>query len=214
MHAMGIRRSVQGYGTAVGAFVLAGVFAVAGPVRADIYAYTDDTGTHYSNVPADDRYALYLKEERPPEFRGPPRGDWRTRASQYSELIERTAKETAISPSLLKAVIAVESSFEAAAVSPKGAQGLMQLHPRTARRYGVENAFDPEQNVRGGARYLADLVQRYGTLELALAAYNAGEGAVERFGRRIPPFRETRAYVPAVLKVYWSLEHIGRPGRT
>ena len=79
----------------------------------------------------------------------------------------------------------------------------MQLHPDTARRYGVGDAFDPEQNVRGGARYLSDLMRRYhDNLELVLAAYNAGEQAVDRYGRQVPPFRETQAYVPAVLRLY------------
>lgn len=176
------------------------------PARADIYSYVDRDGVHYTNVPVDGRYRLALKEERPPEFHGAPGGGWRERAQHFDALIERAAKSTSLAPALIRAVIAVESAFRPRAVSPKGAQGLMQLHPTTARRYGVADAFDPEQNVAGGARYLADLVERYGTLELALAAYNAGEGAVERYGRKVPPYRETRAYVPTVLKIYRALQ--------
>lgn len=97
------------------------------------------------------------------------------------------------------------------AVSPKGAQGLMQLLPSTMRRYRVDRPFDPRENLRGGASYIKDLLQRYSNdMELALAAYNAGEDAVNRYGKRIPPFAETQAYVPAVLKFYhrFQSEHL------
>jgi soluble lytic murein transglycosylase-like protein len=100
----------------------------------------------------------------------------------------------------------VESGFNPHAVSKKGAVGLMQLLPATARRYGVQNMNDPEQNIRAGAHYLRDLLARFDSnLELALAAYNAGEEAVERYGRHVPPFRETMSYVPSVMKVYQRL---------
>ena len=92
------------------------------------------------------------------------------------------------------------------AVSKVGARGLMQLMPATAKKYGVRNVFDPTQNIHAGARLLADLSIRYSNdLELVLAAYNAGEAAVERHGRAIPPFRETRQYVPRVMGIYHSL---------
>jgi len=91
--------------------------------------------------------------------------------------------------------------------------GLMQLRPATARRYGAANAFDPEQNIRAGVHYLRDLLTRYGNnLELTLAAYNAGEDAVERYGHSIPPFAETQHYVPTVLRIYRSLLSQQRPG--
>jgi soluble lytic murein transglycosylase-like protein len=174
--------------------------------NADIYAYTDAKGvTHFSNVPSPPGYELVLAS--PPEpataATAQARGDWRQRARSYAGLIDQTARRLSLQPALLRAVIAVESAFDTHAVSRAGAQGLMQLHPTTARRYGVGDGFDPEQNVHAGARYLADLLQRYGNdLELALAAYNAGEDAVDRHGRHIPPYHETRAYVPAVLKMY------------
>ena len=174
--------------------------------QADIFTYTDEHGvSHYSNVPTDERYALLLRS--PPDPRAPQavaaRAGWHERAAAYAGLIDSAARTAAVQPALLRAVIAVESAFDPRAVSRAGAQGLMQLHPTTARRYGVGNPFDPEQNLRGGATYLSDLLRRYdNNLELVLAAYNAGEDAVERYGRRIPPYRETREYVPAVLKLY------------
>lgn len=185
------------------------IVAAVPQAHADIYGYTDDNGVaHFSNVPANDRYALILKSPpepaagRPSSLAGPA-GNWQARAASYTTLINHAAQKTALQPALLRAVIAVESAFNPRAVSRAGAQGLMQLHPKTARRYGVGDAFDPEQNVRAGARYLSDLLQRYDNdLELALAAYNAGEDAVDRYGRHIPPYRETREYVPAVLRLY------------
>jgi soluble lytic murein transglycosylase-like protein len=173
---------------------------------ADIYAYTDgEGGVHYSNVPTDKRYLLILREPRPAPGRGPgdSAGGWQHRAALYEGLIDEAARQADVHPALLRAVIAVESAFNPLAVSRKGAQGLMQLRPATAQRYDVKRPFDPADNLRGGAHYLSDLLKRYGNrLEIALAAYNAGEDAVDRHGRTIPPFAETQAYVPAVLKLY------------
>jgi soluble lytic murein transglycosylase-like protein len=183
--------------------VLLSVAATAA-ARADIYAFTDSTGvTHYSNVPADSRYVRLIAEPPPPAPPAASRPEWRARAAAYADLIDEAARHAQVSPALLRAVIAVESAFDPLAVSPKGAQGLMQLRPATAKRYGVRRPFDPRDNLRGGASYIRDLLKRYGNdLELALAAYNAGEDAVDRHGRTIPPFPETQAYVPAVLKFY------------
>jgi soluble lytic murein transglycosylase-like protein len=112
------------------------------------------------------------------------------------------AERHGLDPELVLAVVGVESAFRPEAVSPKGAQGLMQLMPRTAASLGVEDALDPEQNLDGGVRHLGSLLALYGgDLERALAAYNAGEGAVARHGG-IPPFRETREYVKRVLHRY------------
>jgi len=182
--------------------------ALMSPAHADIYAYADSAGgMHYSNVPTDQRYLLILTEPRdpPPARKGPvmTMADWQRRGAAFSEMIDATARRAQLQPALLRAVIAIESAFDPQALSPKGAQGLMQLRPATARRYGVAHPFDPAQNLRGGARYLSDLLKRYGNdLHLALAAYNAGEDAVDRNGRAIPPFPETQAYVPAVMKLY------------
>lgn len=178
----------------------------SGTVHADIYSFVDADGvTHFSNVPTDDRYQLLLASPKQPAA-DPSGGAWLTKSTQYEPMILRAAQKAAVQPELVRAVIAVESAFNPKAVSKRGAQGLMQLKPSTARHYGVSNAFDPEQNVMAGARYLRDLLQRYGNnLELTLAAYNAGEDAVERYGRSVPPFSETRHYVPAVLRVYHAL---------
>jgi Transglycosylase SLT domain len=112
------------------------------------------------------------------------------------------ARRHGLDPELVMAVVSVESGFRPEAVSPKGARGLMQLMPRTAESLGVENAFDPAQNLEGGARHLGQLLTLYGgDLAKALAAYNAGEGAVDRHGG-VPPYRETRAYVKKVLERY------------
>jgi soluble lytic murein transglycosylase-like protein len=184
--------------------LLAMILSVTAAVgaRADIYSFTDSAGVvHYSNVPTDSRYERLLADPPPPS--SPQGAELRTRAAAFSDLIDEAARHAEVSPALLRAVIAVESAFDPRAVSPKGAQGLMQLLPATARRYGVHTPFDPRDNLRGGANYIRDLLKHYGNdLELALAAYNAGEDAVDRHGRTIPPFPETQAYVPAVLRFY------------
>ena len=117
------------------------------------------------------------------------------------------ARETAVSPKLISAVIRAESGYDPRARSPKGAVGLMQLMPETAQRFGVRNIQDPAQNIRGGALYLKWLLDYFrGDLRLALAGYNAGEAAVVRAGYRIPPIAETVSYVP---KVLWFLNTAG-----
>ena len=118
---------------------------------------------------------------------------------RYEPLIQEHASRQALRPELVRAVIQVESGFNPRALSPKGAMGLMQLMPATARSLGVNNPWDPAQNIRGGTDYLRHLLDEYdGNEELALAAYNAGSGAVSKYGRRIPPYRETRDYVRKV----------------
>jgi len=177
--------------------------ALAG--RADIYSFTDDSGvTHFSNVPTDARYRLLLATPAPAPAAHAER--WLAKSQQFDAFIVRAAARSAVRPELVRAVIVVESAFNPRAVSPHGAIGLMQLLPATARRYGIADAFDPEQNITAGTRYLHDLLARYGNnLELTLAAYNAGEDAVEQHGRSVPPYAETRHYVPAVLRVYHEL---------
>ncbi|NIM01267.1 MAG: transglycosylase SLT domain-containing protein [Acidobacteria bacterium] len=116
-------------------------------------------------------------------------------STPYDRFIEYLATKTAVSADLIKAVALVESGFTETARSPKGALGLMQLMPATARRYGVTNPFDPHENLQAGARHLGSLLDRYdGDLTLTLAAYNAGSGAVRRYGG-VPPYRETRDYI-------------------
>jgi soluble lytic murein transglycosylase-like protein len=130
-------------------------------------------------------------------------------ASSFGALLEPAAKASGVDAALVEAVIANESGFDPRATSPAGAQGLMQLMPETAAALGVGDAYDPVQNVRGGAAYLRQLLDHFGgNLRAALAAYNAGPGAVDRFGG-VPPFPETRAYVDRVLETYRKLG--GRP---
>lgn len=125
------------------------------------------------------------------------------RRSALDPLVQRVATAHGLHPALLKAIIEVESGFNSRALSPKGAVGLMQVMPATAARYGRFNLYSPEQNVDVGARYLRDLLGMFGgDVQLAVAAYNAGENAVIRHGRRVPPYSETIKYVPMVLERY------------
>lgn len=125
------------------------------------------------------------------------------RRNALDPLVQRMANAHGVHAALLKAIIEVESGFNAAARSPKGAIGLMQVMPATAARYGQFNLYSPEQNVDVGARYLRDLLGMFGgDVRLAVAAYNAGENAVIRHGRRVPPYAETVKYVPMVLERY------------
>ena len=124
------------------------------------------------------------------------------RAVAYDPLIRREAEASKLAPELVRAVMRVESCFDERALSRAGARGLMQLMPQTARHLGVRDSFDPEQNVAGGARYLRMMLDRFDNdLRLALAAYNAGPNAVEKYGD-VPPFRETQNYVRRVVAAY------------
>jgi len=140
--------------------------------------------------------------------------DWLMEMKQpFDGLIRRTAIEHEIDPPLMFAIAHVESGFNAQARSPKGAIGLMQLMPATADRFGVKNAYLPRENVSGAAQYLKFLLDRYdGDLRLSLAAYNAGEGSVDRFNG-IPPFQETQAYVKSVL-TFWRRFRCLEEGRS
>jgi soluble lytic murein transglycosylase len=173
------------------------LFLAAADAEGQIYTFVDSRGvTHFSNVPNDPRYVAIQRPRRAPEPR--------SRVPQYvgyDGLILLTALEHGVSPALVKAVIAAESLFDSDAVSHKGAQGLMQLMPTTASKLGVADPFSADQNVRGGVRYLREMLDRYGDMGRALAAYNAGPSAVDRY-RGIPPYPETRAYVQRVMTYY------------
>jgi soluble lytic murein transglycosylase-like protein len=131
---------------------------------------------------------------------------------RYADMIAKVAREQKLEPALLHAVIAVESAYNPQAKSPKGATGLMQLMPDTAKRYGVTDLLNPLENLRAGARYLRDLLGMFNNnLKLVLAAYNAGEGAVIRSGNAIPNYPETRSYVPRVLQHYELYRSQDRP---
>ena len=124
------------------------------------------------------------------------------RVMAFSPIIDEAAHVAQVDSALLMAVIDVESGGNPQAVSPKGATGLMQLMPGTGERHGASNLFDPRQNIAAGARYLGELKRQFGELPLALAAYNAGEGAVQKYGGQIPPYAETMNYVPKVIARY------------
>lgn len=127
------------------------------------------------------------------------------RAKPYQASISKHAKRYQVDEHLIKSVIAAESCYNRTAVSPKNAQGLMQLIPDTAKRFGVTNTFNADQNIRGGTRYLRFLLKRYkGNLIKAIASYNAGEGAVDKY-KGVPPYKETKQYVKNVLRVYGKL---------
>jgi soluble lytic murein transglycosylase-like protein len=128
---------------------------------------------------------------------------WSTGNNRIDGLIRTYGAQYGVDPYLIYCLMSQESSFIASATSPKGAQGLMQLMPGTAARYGVTNPYDIAQNIKGGTRYLKDLLQMFnGRLDLALAGYNAGEGAVMKYGNKVPPYDETKNYVRLILKRY------------
>jgi soluble lytic murein transglycosylase-like protein len=186
--------------------VLGAALTLCGVAHADIYAYVEKgrTSVVYSDTPpADGRYRLF-KKEQPAQFAATSaaRG-FGLKHGRYSGHILAASQETEVDPALIHAVIAVESGYNPSARSRAGAVGLMQLMPGTAKRYGVTNRLDPAQNIQGGARYLRDLKAMFdNNLNLVLAAYNAGEEAVMKYGMRIPPYRETTAYVPKVMSHY------------
>ncbi|MCM3906382.1 MAG: lytic transglycosylase domain-containing protein [Pyrinomonadaceae bacterium] len=122
--------------------------------------------------------------------------------SEVDDFIIESGKRNSVDPVLLYAIMHQESTFKQGAISPKGARGLMQLMPPTARRFGVTNIFNPKQNIEGGARYMRFLLDLFKDVNLALAGYNAGEGAVMKFGYRVPPYRETQEYVRRISRRY------------
>jgi soluble lytic murein transglycosylase-like protein len=197
----------------VGTVVLLLMASAAG-ASSKIYFFMDDQGVrHYTDTPDNDRYRLLVLRPQDRTASG-DRYDARllARATQYDAIIEHAASAAALEPNLLRAVIVVESGFNVRARSKRGALGLMQLMPETAARFGISDSFDPRQNVGAGARYLKFLLERFGqNVSLALAAYNAGEEAVDRNGGQIPPYTETMAYVPRVLKIFKMLDQSRPP---
>jgi soluble lytic murein transglycosylase len=186
-----------GRGSLLAALLLSTLLPAAGARAGSLFRYIDERGVvHYTNVSYDRRYE-----------RVRPAGgfSWsavsRSSGRRYDPLIQQAAADVGIPPALVKAVIHAESAFDPQAISKKGAIGLMQLMPGTARELGVVQPFRAEENVRGGSRYLRRLHDRYGSWAYTLAAYNAGPTAVDRHGG-IPPYAETQQYVRRVLSYY------------
>ena len=205
------------------------------PAHAELWGYVDERGVgHFAPTQLDERYQLFFRGDgqfdtangvKTPRQVAVPTStssklltffDISPSFRQVKHHLREASREHGVEYELLQALIATESGFDPAAVSPKGAVGLMQIMPATAERYGVRGDVknpvsrkltDPRTNVRTGARYLRDLIRMYpGQLELALAAYNAGEGAVQRAGNRIPNYPETRNYVKTVMQLYAMLK--------
>lgn len=198
-------------------FVMAGValgLGAAAPAMADIYSFKDEKGiVHFTNIKGlDSRYKLIRKEDGSstlPSSAAAMRVFMPTQADidRYAHIVQTAAKAYGVESSLVHAVISAESGYDRYAVSRAGAMGLMQLMPETARRYGVQNIMDPTENIHGGVRYLADLMQMFkGRVDLVIAAYNAGENAVIRAGHKVPNYAETRHYVPKVLGFYRNFQ--------
>ena len=184
-------------------------------VWADIYIYIDKKGNqHFSERKVNSDYRLLLRSETnkaPATFKnwkeksythaGVPRN--KTLQKKYHPIVLKAANKYQLEPEFLHAVITAESSYRRKAVSSAGAKGLMQLMPATAKRFGVDDPFDPKQSINAGALYLNKLLKEFKTKELALAAYNSGEGTVRRYKRQIPPYPETQKYVKKVIDFYW-----------
>lgn len=191
----------------IGALLVALFTGVASAATDDIYHYRQDNGVRvYTDRKPERRdYTRIVPFGRPTataSCRGLRDGTLQARAATYEPLIKKYAEAHGVPPRLVRAVMQVESCFDSRAVSRAGARGLMQLMPGTASDLGVRDSFDPEQNIRGGVRYLQQMLQRFNqNTSYALAAYNAGPQAVADH-RGIPPYRETRNYVQRVMEFY------------
>ncbi len=194
---MDVKSALNWWASAVlGLLTIVPLMVVPSPVRADIYMYRDANGVlHFTNVPASAEYRLYIRSSRP-RFKAQPG------TKKFDGIIQDAARRYGVDFSLLKAIIRAESSFDPQAISRKGARGLMQIMPQNFQTLDIQDPFDPQQNIMGGARYFRSLLDRYqGKVALTLAAYNAGPTAVDRY-RRIPPYAETQNYVEKVLRYY------------
>jgi len=183
---------------------------------AEIYKYMDRQGRlHFTDRPMKGQgYRLLWRSGTSGKGSSGSRIDtasFERNRNRFTPLIDEIARKVRLRPELLHAVIRAESAYDPRALSRAGAQGLMQLMPDTARRYGVQDSWDPRSNLTGGAAYLRDLLVMFEQdLRLALAAYNAGENAVRKYGNQIPPYPETRAYVTRVLDYYRENRSSGR----
>ncbi|MEE8617164.1 MAG: transglycosylase SLT domain-containing protein [Roseateles sp.] len=206
--------------------VLMLLLALALPVRAELWGFVDAQGVaHFASSQIDPRYSPVLG--RAGTQRVPGKVDAGTALLTWLDIapevkavqpwVREAAEKTGVDAELLKAVIAVESGYQKGAVSPRGALGLMQITPETASRYAsraeAARLIEPRINIHTGARMLADLMRRFGRIDAALAAWNAGEGAVRRAGNRVPDIDETQAHVHLVLELYWALLQQSQPAR-
>jgi soluble lytic murein transglycosylase-like protein len=182
--------------------ILSVVFGLASPAAAQIYSWRDADGKLVlSDKPRNDKgpQTTYAVQNAASVRATTPFGSSQ-KSAPFEASISEHARRQGVAADLVRAVIQVESAFNPVAVSNKGAMGLMQLMPATARDLGVSDPFDPDQNIRGGVKYLKQLLDRFNQkVELALAAYNAGMGNVEKYGA-VPPFKETRNYVDKITK--------------
>jgi hypothetical protein len=182
-------------------------------IATKIYVYEDpETGEKFfSNIKMAENSRLYMVIATRNPFLEDPKNSAKDTSfspnlsTKFDELFNEIARTYNLDPKLLQAIAKVESNYNPRAVSPKGALGVMQLIPSTARLVGVSDPFDPRENIQGGARYLRYLLDKFGDLTLALAAYNAGPKAVEAYGG-IPPYEETQRYVHSVLSLYQRLK--------
>ena len=182
---------------------------ISSGVMADVYKFTDTDGrVYYTDEPRNGLYKRIIKTKilnytNSNNYSGTVRTFTGANKKRFAELIEQAANRHQVDARLVHAVIQTESAYNSSAQSPKGAVGLMQLMPDTARRFGVTDRNDPDQNVDGGTRYLKHLINLFNpNIDLAVAAYNAGENAVIRYNNSIPPYPETQNYVKQVLALY------------
>ena len=204
--------AIHRWSIAVAALLLAGAIPTA---NADIYQFVDENGViHFTNVPTSSKRKpakVYAEQKRQSPLTaavartaGAGQGNDSRDAvpASYVNIINNACSRFGVDPSLVHAIVKVESDFNPFAISRKGAMGLMQLMPQTATTMNVRNTFSPDENVEGGVKYLRYLLDRYeGNISLALAAYNAGETSVKKWGT-IPPFKETQDYVKKILNIY------------
>jgi soluble lytic murein transglycosylase-like protein len=193
------RRVPSGFSRKAAWLVAAGVLLCPAAAHAQIYAWRDASGHLVLSDKAKDPSAQSYAVSTAPAAGFRTTRPLSTRATLYNDLIEEHASRNVVSADLVRAVIQAESAFNPRAVSSKGAMGLMQLMPATAAEHGVLDPFNPAENIRAGVRYLKQLLDSYeGRVELALAAYNAGPGAVKKYGGKVPPYRETQNYVARI----------------
>ena len=208
------------------------LFIFSGSVSADVYKYTAADGSvHYTDTPPNKKYKriirtkiiVRVRNKKPKNLssgsmnlvsiKGAKRGKYykkskmsrssKVNKQKYAHYIAAAARKYNVDVNLVHAVIRAESAYNSGAVSPVGAGGLMQLMPATARRFGVTNRYDPKQSIDGGTHYLQWLLKKFkGNIRLAVAGYNAGEGAVMKYNYTIPPYKETQNYVKKVMSYY------------